>query len=182
MNRPTKERITEIQSETRTRPPDSLFTRDEYEELLAEIDALNVDLNNMVEVIRKCDQLKERVAELEVELKMTTEAMLMNGKLCDRLRESNHQFILDRDHNLEFYSKQFVSERVRLKARVAILRRQLELTGNACGLAKTFLMFHGKPSQQLDNCAEIMEKHEEMAFECLSIDEADIILNSKEPT
>lgn len=41
----------------------------------------------------------------------------------------------------------------------------LDLSGNACGIAATFLEFHGRPSQELKNCIKIMKRHEQMALE-----------------
>lgn len=158
MDRPSKEWIEEIRRIRSLTPDSDPWEARIISQLLTEIDALEAE--------NKCFQFNLDQKSQEI------------GR--SEHRGNTVDYIYDK---LEFYSKQFGSERVRLKTLVAILRRQLELTGNACGLAKTFLMFHGKPSQQLDNCAEIMEKHEELAFECLSIiDEADIILNSKEPT
>lgn len=196
MDRPSKERLEEIRKFWLCH---WFNPATHVEDLLAEIDALQTELdlysttenNEILELAKdfneKCeqranlmterDQLRERIAKLEIVLENwlastpTDNALQAAEKRTDELESE-----LRGKPPLNVQASQTIpklfDEIDQLKERVAKLRRQLELTGNACGLAKTFLMFHGKPSQQLDNCAEIMEKHEEMAFECLSIDEA----------
>ena len=55
----------------------------------------------------------------------------------------------------------------KLQKRVQELEEALNLSGNACGIAATFLEFHGKPGRELNNCIELMNNHEKKAMEIL---------------
>lgn len=48
-----------------------------------------------------------------------------------------------------------------------MLRAALDISGNACGIAPTFLAFHGNPSKQLNNCIENMRNQEATALAAL---------------
>lgn len=52
-----------------------------------------------------------------------------------------------------------------LEKQMAKIEAKLKMAGNACGVAATFLEFHGRPSNQLKNCIEMMKKHESMALD-----------------
>lgn len=49
----------------------------------------------------------------------------------------------------------------RLKEAIAALKT----AGNTCGIARTFLEFHGRPSDALKNCKGMMKVHEKRALE-----------------
>jgi hypothetical protein len=51
-----------------------------------------------------------------------------------------------------------------LLAEIDALREDLKMAGNACGIAATFLSFHGRPSSKLNNCIEMIKNHERMAL------------------
>lgn len=44
---------------------------------------------------------------------------------------------------------------------------QLNSAHAALGIAKTFLMFHGRESDQLKNCVELISKHEDKTLKML---------------
>lgn len=50
---------------------------------------------------------------------------------------------------------------------VLALAREVELLGAACGVASTWLAFHGLPSTQLDACIKNMKAHENRALKAI---------------
>jgi hypothetical protein len=43
--------------------------------------------------------------------------------------------------------------------------QKLSIAGNACGIAATFMHFHGRPSRELNNCIKMMKRHERLALD-----------------
>lgn len=55
-----------------------------------------------------------------------------------------------------------------LSEKLGIAITALESSGNANGIAATFLEFHGRETKELKNCVKMMKKHEELAQEALA--------------
>lgn len=91
-----------------------------------------------------------------------------------RLNSSGDAYDPDLDYGDESIEVVFVIEYSafeQLQKRVEELEKALSLSGNACGVAATFLEFHGTKSKELNNCVKLMENHEKMALETLGDDE-----------
>ncbi len=103
----------------------------------------------------KESQLSARIQELEEEHRIWEK-----HSLCQIVKERDKLF-------LELGKYADIPRFEFWKDKAEELERKLSLAGNACGIAATFLEFHGRPSKQLDECIKMMKYHEESALKQL---------------